>query len=53
MVTHPKNYIYVRRWKEKHRERYLTANRKSSLDNYYFKKQVQEFLRIDHPSLFL
>ena len=50
-MTHPKNAINVKRWKEKHVEKYITSNRKYSLNYYYFKKQVQEFLRID-PTLF-
>ena len=52
MPTHRNSYIHVRRWKENHREKYIAANRKSSLNSYYFKKLVKEFLRID-PSLFL
>ena len=51
MATHRNNAIYVKRWKEKHREKYLENNRKCVLNYYYFKKQVQEFLRID-PTLF-
>jgi len=51
MPTHRNNAIYVKRWKDKHREKYLTTNRKYVLNYYYFKKQVQEFLRID-PTLF-
>ena len=50
MATHRNNDIYIKRWKEKHREKYLAANRKSFLNSYCFKKQVKEFLRID-PSL--
>lgn len=51
MPTHRNNAIYVKRWKDKHREKYLTTNRTYVLNYYYFKKQVQEFLRID-PTLF-
>ena len=51
MTTHPSNSIYVRRWKIKNRDKYVACNRKCSLNNYYFKKQVKEFLRID-PTLF-
>ena len=51
MPTHRNNSIYIKRWKEKHREKYLANNRKCVLNYYYFKKQVQEFLRID-PTLF-
>jgi len=51
MATHRNNAIHVKRWKDKHPEKYIAANRKSSLNSYYFKKQVKEFLRID-PTLF-
>ena len=51
MATHRNNAIYVKRWKEGHVEKYIASNRKYALNYYYFKKQVQEFLRID-PTLF-
>ena len=47
MATHRNDAIYIKRWKEKHRDKYLAANRKCCLDNYFFKKQVKEFLSID------
>ena len=51
MATHRNNAIHVKRWKLNRREKYFASNRKNSLDNYYFKKQFKEFLRID-PTLF-
>ena len=51
MATHRNNAIYIKRCKEKHREKYLENNRKCVSNYYYFKKQVQELLRID-PTLF-
>ena len=51
MATHRNNAIHVKRWKLNHPEKYIASNRKNSLDNYYFKKQVKEFLIID-PTLF-
>ena len=51
MATHRNRAIYVKRWKERHVEKYIASNRKYSLNYYYFKKQVQKFLRID-PTFF-
>ena len=28
MATHRNNAIYVKRWKDKHREKYIASNRK-------------------------
>ena len=51
MTTHPKNALYVKRWKENNRDKYIATNRKYVSNYYYFKKQVMELLRID-PTLF-
>lgn len=51
MTTHPKNAIYIKRWKDNNRDKYLAKNRKSFAKYYYYKKQVMELLRID-PTLF-
>ena len=51
-MTHPITSLYLKRYKEKNRDKYLASNREWSINNYYFKKQVKEFLRND-PSVFL
>ena len=51
MATNRNDAIHVKRWKLNHPKIYIAYNRKNSLANFYFKKQVKEFLRID-PTLF-
>jgi hypothetical protein len=52
MATHPKNNEYVRKWRELNRAKYLEQDKRSVLKIYYYKKGINELMRID-PTLFL
>lgn len=51
MTCHPKNAIYVKRWREKYRERHMELNRVSSMKHYRFLSACRVLRRID-PALF-
>lgn len=50
-MTHPKNYEYVKKWREIHREKYLQLQRVDKLKRYYYKQAVKELFRIN-PTVF-
>jgi len=52
MATHPKNYIYVKRWRDKNKARYDPMNSKYATRSYHWKKISKEFMSID-PHFFL
>jgi len=51
-MTHPKNYEYVKKWRENNRELNLLRGIKYSTKYYCFKRQQTLLFRID-TSLFL
>ena len=51
-MTHPKNYEYQKRWRERNREKYLKLKMADTLKRYYYKQIIKEFMRID-TTLFL
>ena len=51
-MTHPKNYEYQKRWRERNREKYLKLKMEDTLKRYYYKQIVKQMMNID-PTLFL
>lgn len=51
-MTHPKNYEYVKKWRENNRAKYLQRALKYTNKYYCLKRQQTLLLNID-PSLFL
>ena len=51
-MTHPKNYEYQLRWRERNREKYLKLKQADTLKRYYYKQIIKDFMNID-PALFL
>jgi len=45
-MTHPKNYEYQKRWRERNREKYLKLKMEDTLKRYYYKQIIKEFMRI-------
>ena len=46
MATHPKNYVYVKRWRDKNKARYDPMNSKYATRSYHWKKISKEFMSI-------
>jgi hypothetical protein len=51
-MTHRNNYEYVKKWREVNKEKYLEANRRYTLNRYYYNQAIKELYKID-SSLFL
>jgi len=46
-MTHPKNYQYQLRWRERNHEKYLKLKQADSKKRYYYKQIIKELYRID------
>ena len=51
-MTHPNNYQYQLRWRERNHEKYLKLKQADSKRRYYWKQIIKEMMNID-PNLFL
>ena len=50
-MTHVNNYLYVKKWRELNRDKYMEIQRIDKLKRYYYKQRVKELLRIS-PTIF-
>ena len=46
-MTHPKNYEYVKKWRENNRDKYMQIQRVDKLKRCYYKQAVKELFRIN------